>query len=500
MLRDAARIAPEQPAVTCGPDQLNYRALLACVAGCAHQLVAMGARGGRVALVMGNSADIAIATYAVQAAGAQVAPLNPGYTAHELAPILADAAPSVVICDAAVTATLDAAENTAGNTVPRIVIGSDGVPGEQRLTRWQHDAVALPEPLPEPEQLSTLQYTGGTTGRAKGVNLSHRAVALNVAQRESVLPTRPDAERVLAITPLFHVYAASMCLYLAAYCRGELVVLPRYRPDLVLDAIARHRITLMSGSPTVFSGLLGFQGVEGADLSSLELCYSGASALPAETMRRWETVAGCNVCEGYGQTEAGPVLTFNPVHGPRKPGSVGIPTAGTEISIVDTETGTRPMPTGTMGEIRARGGQVMQGYRNLPAETADALRDGWLHTGDIGMLDEDGYLFVCDRKKDMVIVGGYNVYPREVEDVLHRHPGVAEAAVIGVPDAYRGEVLHAYVVAARNQVPETDALAAHLAERLVRYKLPARIDVVAALPKTAIGKIDKRALRMGQQA
>jgi len=315
-----------------------------------------------------------------------------------------------------------------------------------------------------------------------------------VSQREALLPTAADDERVLVVTPLFHVYAVSMGLYLAAYCRATLVIVARYRPETVLDAIGRHRITLLGGSPTILSGLMACASFASADLGSLRLCFSGSSALPEATLRRWEAATGCPVAEGYGQSEAGPVLAFNPRAGVRKIGSVGIAVPATDLEIVDIETGAGPLPIGAAGEIRARGPQVMRGYRNLPDETAAALRDGWLYTGDIGALDADGYLTIRGRRKEMVIVGGYNVYPREVEEALCSHPRVREAAVIGVPDAYRGEALVATVVADAAGVSVAELLA-HLGERLVSYKVPRDVRLVDALPKTSVGKVDKARLR-----
>ncbi len=484
MLVDAAVRHPTGEALVCGEERLDYAAYLRAVAGLAAELAVH--RGGRVALLLANSIDLVVATLAVQAAGAQVVPLNPAYTAHELRPILADADPALVIYGPETAAIVLPVAAELG-IVQTLAVG----PGARRLL---DGAGALP-PLPGPDSLSTLQYTGGTTGRSKGVDLSHRAVAVNVSQREALLPTRPQAERVLAITPLFHVYATAMCLYLALYCRGTLVILPRYHPRLVLDAIARERITLFSGSPTVFNGLMGFEGFAQADFSSLRLCYSGASALPPEIMRRWEAATGAPVCEGFGQTETGPVLAFNPPAGVRKPGSVGVAVPGTEIGIVDVATGTRALRTGEQGEVRARGPALMRGYRNLPGQTAEALRDGWLHTGDIGWIDADGYLHICDRKKDMVVVSGFNVYPREVEDALLLHPAVSEAAVIGVPDPHKGEALHAVVVPRAGAALSQAMLADHLGGLLARYKVPQHFTWSEGLPKTVVGKVDKQALR-----
>ena len=491
MLDAAARARPEAAALVCDGDALTHREYAACAAGLAHELHDAGiGAGARVVLLMGNSADIAIATFGVQAAGAQVVPLNPAYTTSELAPMLADAAPAAIVFDSAIASTVRPLLESIG--ARPFEVGQ----AARRLTAWRdRPELADQLPLPDPDSLSTLQYTGGTTGRAKGVDLTHRAVAVNVAQREALLPTAIDDERVLAITPLFHVYAVSMGLYLAANCRATLVVVARYRPEAVLEAISRHRITLLGASPTILVGLMGSEAFGSTDLGSLRLCFSGSSALPEETLRRWEATTGCPVAEGYGQSEAGPVLAFNPRHGVRKVGSVGVAVPQTEIEIVDVESGAGPLPVGAVGEIRARGPQVMRGYRNLAAETAEALRDGWLYTGDIGELDRDGYLTIRGRKKEMVIVGGYNVYPREVEEALCTHPSVREAAVVGVPDAYRGEALVATVVLAGGDPTTGDALLEHLAARLVRYKLPRDIHLMAELPKTSIGKVDKARLR-----
>jgi long-chain acyl-CoA synthetase len=488
MLADTAARVPDGEALVCGTARLSYRDYLACVGARAAELAALGVRGERVALLLPNSIESALATFAVHAAGGVVVPLNPLYTPRELAAILEDAAPRAFLFDASLAAVATPLAATLGIAHARPVALGGGA--------WLETAGSadLPQP-PSADDLAFVQYTGGTTGRSKGVMLSHGAVAANVSQREGLLPTGGDGERILCVMPLFHSYALSMGLYLAAYCGGTLVILPRYRPDDVLQAFAAERITIFPGSPTIFTGLLAHAAFGATDFSRIHTCYSGSAPLPEETLRRWERATGAPIYEGYGQTEAGPVLTFNPARGVRKPGSVGVPAASTEIGIVDVEHGTRALGPGERGEIRARGPQLMRGYRNLPAETAEALRDGWLHTGDIGELDADGYLYVRDRKKDMVIVGGYNVYPREVDEVLMAHPAVQEAAAVGAPDAYRGEVVRAYVVLREGAGATPEALREHCAANLARYKVPASIELVAALPKTGVGKIDRKALR-----
>jgi len=487
MLAAAAERSPDAEALKEGATRLTYREYAACVAAFAEELSALGVRGGRVATVLPNSIDACIAAFAILAAGAQHVPLNPLYTERELGEIFADAAVRVLIVTEEAASTLQALASRSG--IGTLIALGPGVRTLSALRTAARELAAI-----EPDSLALLQYTGGTTGRAKGVNLTHRAIATNVAQREGLLPTG-EGERIVCPMPIFHAYGMAMGLFLAANCRGCLVVLPRYQPDLLLRAIASERITIFPGSPTIFVGLMAHPAFARTDWSRVHTCYSGAAPLAEPVLRRWQAAVGAPILEGYGQTEAGPVLSFNPRDGVRKPGSVGLPVAATEIQIVDVETGTRVLPAGERGEIRARGPQIMQGYRNLPAETAQALRGGWLYTGDIGELDADGYLYIRDRKKDMVIVGGYNVYPREVEEVLFAHPSVLEAAAIGAPDEYKGEVLRAYVVLKAGIQASEDELLAHCRANLAKYKVPARIEALEALPKTSVNKVDKQLLR-----
>ncbi len=467
LLERAAREWPGAAALVCGEERLDYGEYHRRVTLLAGRLAALGVAGRHVAIVLPNGIEIALALFAVQAAGAATAALNPDYTAAELAPILAQVRPAVTLTTADRFATIAA-------LLP---------PGSVVCTMAQLDGPVAALAAVDPESLAVLQFTGGTTGVPKGVMLTHSAVATNVAQREAVLPTVPGDERVICMMPLYHSFASAMCLHLAAYCGGTLHILPRYRPDWVLDCIQAEAITRLPAGPTVFNSLLGFDGLRRDRVASLRCAYSGSAPLPQDTLDRWEAATGVPIYEGYGQSEAGPVLTY---HGPgmaTKQGSVGPALPLTELRIANG--------AGT-GEILARGPQVMNGYLDRPEETAETLADGWLHTGDIGRIDSDGYLYVEDRKKDMAIVGGFNVYPREIDEVLMRHPAVTEAGAVGVPDSYRGEVIWAYVAA-----PGLDeaSLAAHCAASLVRYKHPARYRFLDALPRTPVGKIDKQALK-----
>ncbi len=475
ILDRAAARWPEWTALVCENERLTYSRYRERVRTIATALATREIAGGRVAIILRNGIDIALALFGVQAAGAATASLNPDYTPGELAPIIAQISPSVAITHADLRETIAALvpATCAVLTVAELEAES---PGVRTL------------PAVDPATMAVLQFTGGTTGTPKGAMLSHRAVATNVAQREAVLPTQPGAERIICMMPLYHSFAAAMCLHLSAYCGGALHILPRYRPDWLLDTIEHERITRLPAGPTVFNSLLGFDGLTRGKVASLVCAYSGSAPLPHDTLARWEAATGVPIYEGYGQSEAGPVLTY---HGPGmvlKQGSVGPALPLTQLRI-DGD--------GPLGEVLARGPQIMDGYLSRAEETAATLKDGWLLTGDIGRLDEDGYLFIEDRKKDMAIVGGYNVYPREIDEVLAAHASVREAGAVGVPDAYRGEVIWAFV--AGEGLIEAEVLD-HCAARLAKYKRPARLVLLDALPRTAVGKIDKQALKAKAQA
>ncbi|WP_077000002.1 AMP-binding protein [Variovorax sp. KK3] len=488
LLLQAAAQWPQQPALVCHGETLDYAAYGNAVVALAGRL-REGAPLARVAIVMRSGIGACIAHFGVLASGAQLLPMNPEYTARELHYQLQDADCDALIAD---TGLRELLEPLAASLNLPVVWMDTGAP----KTGAQAAPAIGALPRLDASTLGILQYTGGTSGRPKGVNLTHAALRTNVEQREALLPTRMASERVLCAMPLFHSYGMAMGLYLAARCAGTLVILPAFRRDELFDAIEAHRITLFPGSPSIYVALMAHPRFERTDWSSLRMCYSGASALPVAVLRRWEDTVKAAIYEGYGQTEAGPVLSFNGPGHAVKAGSVGLPLPQTQIDIVDVETGQRRLSPGECGEVRARGPQLMQGYRQLPAETAEALRDGWLYTGDLGEIDDDGYLFIRGRKKDLVIVGGYNVYPREIEEVLLEHPAVHEAAVVGTPDGYRGEVLMAFVVPRPGMEDAVDdaALALHCAERLTRYKRPTRYARLPALPKTPINKVDRKAL------
>ena len=477
ILARAVAARPGADALVAGDARLTYGDYARAVTGLAAELP--GVAGRPVAIVLRNGIAICVAGFAVQAAGGIAATLNPDYTPRELVQLLAVARPAAAIVEADLADRVRA----AGHAGP-LIVADAAAPA-----RWI--AAGTPGlPPADPAALAVLQFTGGSTGRPKGVLLTNAAVAANGAQRERVLPTVWGDERVVCLMPLFHSFAAAMCLHLTANAAGTLHILPRYRPDWLVEAVAAAGITRLPAGPTVFASLLGWAG-DRTPLAALRCAYSGSAPLPAATLDAWEAATGVPIYEGYGQTEAGPVLTYQGPATGRRRGTVGPPLPGTTIDIVDAADGVTPAAT---GEIRARGPQIMAGYLDDAAATAEALRDGWLYTGDIGHFDPAGHLVIDDRKKYMAIVGGYNVYPREIDEVLAACPGVVEAAAVAVPDAYRGEVIRAYVVVADGGA-DVAAVAAHCAANLVRYKQPATIERLAALPRTAVGKVDKPALR-----
>ncbi len=495
MLIDAADKAGEREALVAGEERLNYRHFLNCTTGFSRELSRLGVRDERVALVMSNSIDICIAMFAAHMARAQIVPMNPMYTEHELRPMLEDAEVRVIIYDRSNRSTVEKIAQELD--IPHLIF-IDGLDG-RRLTEWvAKDALALPDELPESGDLATLQFTGGTTGRAKGANLTHSALATNMYQCNSLQNSRMDIERVLCVMPLFHCYAWSVCLYNMVNCRGTMVILAKYHPQEVLDIFGQEKITIFAGSPTLFTGLMNYETFNKADFSHLYKSNSGSAPLPEELLSKWEQTTGTPILEGYGQTEASPVIAFNPSEGVRKPGSVGIAVPDTEIQIVDLETGKIPLSAGEKGEIRLRGPQIMLGYRNRPEETAESLRDGWLYTGDIGYLDEDAYLFITARKKEMILVSGYNVFPREIEELLFLYPGVKEAAVVGKKDQYRGELPVAFVVPVDDKTLDTGELREYCKENLASYKIPNEFRIMEFLPKTAVGKVDK--ISLGEMA
>ena len=355
----------------------------------------------------------------------------------------------------------------------------------------------------DPDAVAVLQYTGGTTGTPKGAMLTHRTLIANAYQCACWVPgTAAGEERTLIAIPMFHIYGLMAGLLVSVRLASTMYLLPDPR-DLarLLKVIDRSHPTLFPAVPTLYVALMNHPRLRRTDVRGIRACLSGAAPLPVEVRRRWEGLTGGRLVEGYGLTEASTVVCANPLtpDGLVKEG-VGIPFPDTDVRIVDLETGSRDLAIGAAGELLVRGPQVMKGYWNQPEETAATLRDGWLHTGDIARMDEDGYLYIVERKKDLIIASGFNVYPREVAEALYMHPAVQEAAAIGVPDPYRGETVKAFVVLKAGATATDREIIAFCRERLAAFRVPRQVEFRKELPKSQIGKILRRALRDEERA
>jgi long-chain acyl-CoA synthetase len=493
MLLAAVDAQPDLPAVICEQRRITYADFGRATAGFARRLEAAGAtRGERVILMMANSIEMDVALMAVMATGAQVAPINPFLTLPELKKQLVDVQACAIVCDKSTEE--KAAAVAAQFGIPtRITLG----PGGETIDRWTSDASLELDraSLPKLDDLALLIFTGGSTGIPKGVNHTHRGLLYSVLQHVTVWPCEFGRERFLNVAPMFHIWGLAYSAWVPIYTHSTHVMVPRYDADKVVQGLSDHKITIFAGGPApIYMGLLTSPLFARADLSQLRYCPSGGAPCPAELHREWREKTGQPILEGWGMTEGAP-FCLNPYDGKRKLLSVGNPTPGTELQVVDLETGEAVLPIGERGELRVRGPQLMTGYRNQPEETARTLRDGWVYTGDIGHVDDEGFVYLVDRKKDMVIVGGYNVYPREVDEVLFKHPKIREAATVGKSDARLGEVLVAFVVLDEGASLGEQEFFDYCKAEMVKYKRPVEVHFVESLPKTGTNKINRRALR-----
>jgi long-chain acyl-CoA synthetase len=348
------------------------------------------------------------------------------------------------------------------------------------------------------EDIAVLQYTGGTTGVSKGVMLTHRNLICNTYQcMEFAIGMEYGLERILTILPVFHVYGMTNCVNFAIAIAATQILMPRFDVEKTLEAVKQHQPTWFPGVPTMFMAINNFPRVEEYReyFAAMKGFSSGSAPLPLEVAQRFTKVTkGSNLIEGYGLSETSPTTHSNPMDRPNKQGSIGLPMPDTDCLIMDLETGTKEMPVGELGEICIKGPQVMKGYWNKPEETAKTLREGWLYTGDIGKMDEDGYFYVVDRKKDIIIAGGYNIYPRDIEEVLFEHPKVKEAVIAGVPDHYRGETVKAYIVLEPGEQATELELIDYCRTKLAAFKIPRVVEFREALPRTIVGKVLRRQL------
>jgi long-chain acyl-CoA synthetase len=491
-------------------------------------LVKLGVRkGDRVAIMLPNLPQQVIAYFGVLKAGAIVVNTNPTYPAFELEPLLrSTGAETIITLSGLYDRVLEIQPKTTlkniiltdipdyigwpfRNSVAKQVRASGMLkPVAPRAdTYFMKDLLAAaPDAAPDVSfdiatDTAVFQFTGGTSGLPKAAELTHRNLVANVAQISAWVPSlKPGAEKFLLALPAFHVYGMTVGLLTCLKLGGELLLVPDPRNTLqILEIIAREKVTLYPGVPTMYIAIIHHPRVADFNLRSIRVCLSGGAPLSPEVAQKFEAVTGGKLVEGYGMSESSPLTAGNPVFGQTKTGSVGIPFPGTELAIIaldpDEQGVYKFLDTGQVGELVVRGPQVMKGYYDHPEETQNTIdADGWLHTGDIARMDADGYFYIVDRKKDLIIASGYNIVPREVEEVLFMHPGVMEAAVVGVLDAKRGETVVAFVVLKEGQSVTVGEMRDFCKERLAPYKVPTRIEFRPELPKTQVGKILRRVL------
>ena len=522
LLEQTASKYPDQTATIFMGGRLTYRQIDELSNRFANALIGLGVKkGDRVAIHLPNTPQFVIAYYGVMKTGAIVVPVNPLYVEREIEhqmndsgaetivtlsrfyPVVKNAQQQTKLRNVIVTNIKDyfppllkflfglTKEKSEGHAVP-----IQPIPGHYR---WTDLLSRYPSTRPgidvSPDDVAVLLYTGGTTGVPKAAVLCHSNLIANAKQVTSWVPGRQEGrETTLAVIPLFHSYGMTTAMNQPVMSGLTMVLIPRFTADEVLKTIDKYRPNYFPGVPTMYVAINNHPDVKKYNIRSVKACISGAATLPIEVAETFEALSGGRLVEGYGLSETSPVTHANPIFGRRKIGSIGVPVPDTEAKVVDVETGQTEMPVGEPGELVIRGPQVMKGYWNKPEETAQVLRDGWLYTGDIAKMDEDGYFYIVDRKKDMIIAGGYNIYPRDVEEVLYQHPKVKEAVVAGVPDRYRGETVKAYVVLKDGETATEEEILEYCAENLAKYKAPKIVEFRQELPKTMIGKILRRSL------
>lgn len=499
--------------------RLTYRELWNQARRLAAGLIALGVqKGDRVALMMPNCPQAIIGYYGALMAGAVVVQVNPLYMERELKHQISDSGAKVMIALDLVYPKL------RGLPLEHVII--TGMPEYMPIpTRWlaplklkppkiayggvvkqwaallRHEPIAVPVPVDPVNDLALLQYTGATTGLAKGCMLTHSNLMANVCQTSVWLYRHQERKelRVLAALPFFHVYGMTTVMNFSLRLGATLVLQPKFEARQSLKLIQKYRPAIFPGAPTMYVALNHTPGVEKYRLDSIDACISGAAPLLVEVQQTFEKLTGGRLVEGYGLTEASPVTHANPIWAKRKEGSIGLPWPDTEVQIVDPETGA-PVPVGEVGEMIVRGPQVMRGYWNRPEATAETLRGGWLYTGDMARMDDEGYFYIVDRKKDMIIAGGFNIYPREVEEVLFLHRGIKEAVVVGVPDEYRGETVKAYVVPREGFTLDPSEIMEFCRLHMASYKVPRLVEFRTELPKSLVGKVLRRVLLEEEKA
>ncbi|MDY6930546.1 MAG: long-chain fatty acid--CoA ligase [Halobacteriota archaeon] len=483
-------------------------------------------KGDKVAILMPNCPQVVISYLATLRLGAMVVMCNPMYTEDELVHQLNDSETETVITLDMVM-TYPKIENLKDRTKIKRVIVSDlkeylpfmlsilfplarrselvkvekgpGIYFFKDLLKEYKDLSSSPidVDIDPNEDVALLQYTGGTTGLSKAAMLTHKNIISNALQARSWFVNGVDGEEVcMGALPFFHVYGMTIAMNVSLALGGSIVLMPDPRDiKTLLKGISKYKVTIFPGVPTMYVAINNFPGVEGYNLSTIKSCLSGAAPLPLEVIQKFEKITGGKLVEGYGLTESSPLTHANPLVGKVKIGSIGVAVPDTEMKIVDLLEGEEEQPVGSEGELIIKGPQVMKGYWKSPDDTRVALRDGWLYTGDIAKMDEDGYTYIVDRKKDMIIAGGYNIYPRDIDEVLFEHPKVLKACAVGIPDQYRGESLKAFVVLKAGEFATEQEIIDFCSERLAKYKVPKSVEFRDELPETMVGKVLRRALR-----
>ena len=487
ILRTSARERPEHVAIRLNESELSYAELDRAARGIATGLRESGLEpGDHVALMLPNVLEFPQAYFGILYAGCTVVPLNVLLSAPEVGYHIQDSDSKLLIAHPLFEGPASEGAQGAGVSV---VWAAEGSPGLRDL--------ALCEPLPDlyptdEGDTAVILYTSGTTGKPKGAELTHSNLLLNCSVVVPRLIPLGRDDVALGTLPLFHSFGQT-CIQNATFAVGGTVtLLPRFTPQDALELMQRDRVTLFAGVPTMYFAILNHEGGDQYDLSSLRYCMTGGAAMPVEVMKQFEEKYPVQILEGYGLSETSPVASFNMLDRPRKPGSIGYPVWGVELAILNEKD--RPLPDGERGEICIRGHNVMKGYYQRPDASAETLRNGWFHSGDIGIRDEDGSYRIVDRIKDMIIRGGYNVYPREIEEILYAHPAIIEAAVIGIPHESLGEEIKAVVTLGAGQETTQDEIIAYCKQHLAAYKYPRHVEFLDALPKGPTGKILKREL------
>ncbi|MDZ7664430.1 MAG: long-chain fatty acid--CoA ligase [Desulfotignum sp.] len=526
-LKESAARFPDHPALIFQGYSVSFRELDEMVGKFAAALKDFGIKkGDSVAILLPNVIPCVVAYYAILRIGGIVVFNNPLYSDPELEHQFTDSGSKFLITlDLLVERMVKLREKTGIKTIVYTSIG-DFLPFVKRLlfplVAKKKGLAAEVSPAPDlfafkdimskyspdntqaeltMDDVAMYQYTGGTTGVSKGVMLTHGNISFQIQQIEAWFPEfDKGAEIMLGALPFFHVFGMSVSMNLAIRLAWTNVLVPKPQAEPLLEAISKFKVTFAPLVPTMYIGILDHPDLEHMDLTSIKGCFSGSAPLPLEVINKFENKTGSIIVEGFGLTESSPVTHVNPFRGQRKAGSIGVPLPDTECRIVDLEDSTKEMPAGEAGELLIRGPQIMKGYLNKPEETAKTLtKDGFLCTGDVAKMDEDGYFFIVDRIKDMIISGGFNVYPRDIDEVLYEHPKILEACAVGIPHPKRGESIKAFVVLKQGQAMTEKEVIDYCAERLARYKLPVAVEFKEELPKSNVGKILRKDLRKQQE-